>query len=75
MRKTILRNVQYKKKYYHFYKKGTFFWKNCVTSPRAARLGTAVPKFIIDMVYVYDSYNDSYDESLYYSSYESSYES
>ena len=52
-----------------------FFWKNCVTSPRAARLGTAVPKFIIDMVYVYDSYNDSYDESLYYSSYESSYES
>ena len=52
-----------------------FFWKIFVTSPRAARLGAAAPKFIIDVVYVYDSYNDSYDESLYYSSYESSYES
>ena len=46
-----------------------------MTSPRAARLGIAVPKFIIDMVNVYDSYNDSYDESLYYSAYEPSYES
>ena len=55
-----------------FMKNGRFFKKNSVTSPRAARLGTAVPKFCIDMVYVYDSYNDSYDESLYYSSYESS---